>query len=59
MLNHSIYQYIYIEILAQATYLTVDPYMRGRSVEVMKIGDQFPGGQVARLVIKSVKPLSF
>jgi len=40
------------EILARAEWWTVDPYMRLRSVAHMKIGDQFTGGQVAR-VLKS------
>jgi len=43
------------EILAKAEWLTVDPYMRGRSVQTMKEGDQMPGGQVAR-VLKSRCP---
>jgi prostaglandin reductase 1 len=40
------------EILAKAEWLTVDPYMRLRSAATMKVGDQFEGGQVAR-VLKS------
>lgn len=40
------------EILTRAEWWTVDPYMRLRSVATMKVGDQFLGGQVAR-VIKS------
>jgi prostaglandin reductase 1 len=43
------------EILAKAEWLTVDPYMRVRSVNIMQIGDQMPGGQVAR-VLKSRCP---
>jgi len=39
------------EILAKAEWLTVDPYMRARSVDGMKIGDQFMGTQVAKSVI--------
>ncbi|CAL8099811.1 unnamed protein product [Orchesella dallaii] len=39
------------EILCKAEWLTVDPYMRAAS-DRLKVGDQMPGGQVAR-VLKS------
>jgi len=43
------------EILAKAEWLSVDPYMRVRSMNTMPVGDQMPGSQVAR-VLKSRCP---